>query len=311
MLLGRSLRWPGPATILCVVALVVTQPLAASAQNLPPQSPALPQPGDLALGEGVGSVLIGLSVRPAQPGPNTVLIYVLPVEGAVLAADVPVTLSIDGNAVPLEFCSRTCRAANVSLWGGEHLDLTADTSSGGTVGFDVPSLPPADGEALFEQMQDRMHRLRTFRSDETLRPATTPLETLYAFQAPDRMQTDLSNGSHSIFVGPLRYTRKDTDDTGWRAESIGVSLTVPAFVWDPGSTDAGPVAVHIVRSDNVDGFDTQVLAFFEQLGNYPFWFRLWVDADGLVRKAEMRGQGHFMNEHYTDFDAPLSIEPPT
>ena len=72
------------------------------------------------------------------------------------------------------------------------------------------------------------------------------------------------------------------------------------------------MAAHILGAENVDGSSTQVLAFFENLGpQYPFWFRLWTDADGLVHKAEMRGQGHFMDEHYTDFDAPFSIEPPT
>ena len=38
---------------------------------------------------------------------------------------------------------------------------------------------------------------------------------------------------------------------------------------------------------------------------------LWTDADGLVHRAEMRGQGHFMDEHYTDFDAPFTIQSPT
>ena len=72
------------------------------------------------------------------------------------------------------------------------------------------------------------------------------------------------------------------------------------------------VGAHVVGGDNVDGADTQVVAFFESLGPpYPVWFRLWTDADGLVHKAEMRGQGHFMDEHYTDFDAPFDIQPPT
>ena len=72
----------------------------------------------------------------------------------------------------------------------------------------------------------------------------------------------------------------------------------------------GAVATHLLGAENVDGVDRQVLAFFENLGQYPFWFRLWADADGLVHKAEMRGQGHFMDEHYTDFDAPFTIVRP-
>jgi len=83
-------------------------------------------------------------------------------------------------------------------------------------------------------------------------------------------------------------------------------------VWDPRLPTERFIGAHIVGADNIDGFETQVVAFFENLGvNSPFWFRLWADADGLVHRAEMRGQGHFMDEHYTDFDAPFSIQPPT
>ena len=99
-----------------------------------------------------------------------------------------------------------------------------------------------------------------------------------------------------------------------QAEDAGIPLQVPIYVWDPRPPAATNsfVGVHIVRGENLDGVDTHVLAFFEQLGvNYPFWFRLWADADGLVHRAEMRGQGHFMDEHYTDFDAPFTIQPPT
>ena len=155
-----------------------------------------------------------------------------------------------------------------------------------------------------------MHRLATFRSDETLRLAATPLETLYAFQAPDRMQMDVGNGSHSIFVGSARYSRSDTTGPIWQAEDIGVALQVPAYVWDPRAPNDLFIGAHVVGAENLDGFDTQVLAFFENLGQYPFWFRLWADTDGLVHRAEMRGQGHFMDEHYTSFDAPFTIEPP-
>ena len=134
---------------------------------------------------------------------------------------------------------------------------------------------------------------------------------MYAFQAPDRMQMDINNGSHTIFVGATRYMRDDRSGSTWHAEDAGIALPVPTFVWDQRTTTGAFVGAHILGTENVDGSSTQVLAFFENLGQYPFWFRLWTDADGLVHRAEMRGQGHFMDEHYTDFDAPFSIEPPT
>src|SRR6266852_7830097 len=262
-------------TAACLVALLLA-PLGVVAQTTSAGSPALPQSDDLTLADGAGNVLIALTVRPARPGLNTVLVHVLPLEGAAAAADVSVSLVINGQPVPLDFCSRTCRTADVTLAGGEHVDVVADSPSGGTAGFDLPALPAPDGSTLLQQMQDRMHLLRTFRSDEILRPAATPVETLYAFQAPDRMQMDLNSGSHTIFAGTTRYTRDDRSGSAWQAEDAGIALPVPTFVWDQRTAAAAFVGAHVLGTENVDGSTTQVLAFFENLGpQYPFWFRLW------------------------------------
>ena len=56
-------------------------------------------------------------VRPAQPGPNTLLVYVLPLEGPAAAADVPLSLAVSGQNVPLDTCSRTCRTTSLTLSG--------------------------------------------------------------------------------------------------------------------------------------------------------------------------------------------------
>jgi len=75
-----------------------------------PIGPALPQADDLTFGQNAGKVLVGLTVRPAQPGPNTLLLYVVPPEGPAAAADVPLSLTLDGEGVALDTCSRTCRS---------------------------------------------------------------------------------------------------------------------------------------------------------------------------------------------------------
>ena len=294
-----------------VISQLLGAPMGAAQAQVAgqPPSPGIPQDGDLTFAGGAGTVLIGLTLRPAQPGPNTLLLYVLPLEGASVAADVPVALAINGQAVPLEFCSRSCRTADVSLAGGEHLDVVTGTPAGGTAGFDLPSLPAPDGAALLQQVQDRMHRLRSYRIDETLGPAAPPLQAGYAFQAPDRMRLELANGSQTIFVGTNRYTRADPS-SAWQAEPVGVSLSVPSFTWDPSNPAERPVAVRVVGADEANGMPTQIVAFFQSTANTPLLFRLWADADGLVHRAEMYGQGHFMEDRYADFDAPLAIEPP-
>ena len=163
------------ASVACSAALPVSITAASPAASPAAASPALPQADDLTFGQDAGKVLVGLTVRPAQPGPNTLLVYVMPLEGPATAADVPLTLAVSGQNVPLDTCSRTCRTTSVTLVGGEHIDVVAGGASGGTAAFDLPTLPAQNGTALLQQVQDRMHQLHTYRVDATLGPATPPL----------------------------------------------------------------------------------------------------------------------------------------
>ena len=307
------------ALILVSVVYALGRPAIPTGSNAPATasvtatatstSPALPAAEDLTFGQNAGKVLIGLTVRPGQPGENTLLVYVSPLGGPSAAADVPLHMSVGGQSVSLDTCSRTCRTATVTLTGGEHIDVVADGADGGTAAFDVPALPAPDGGLLLRQVQDRMHQLRTYRVAETLGPANPALQANYVFEAPDRMQLSPVNGDTTVWVGPMRYTRK-ADSATWEADNFGASLPVPSFIWDVPESGGTYTGAHVVGTDTVDGVQTQVLTFFVDLPQTPAWFRLWSDASGLVHRASMRAQGHFMEHLYTDFDAPLSIEPP-
>ena len=251
----------------------------------------------------------GLTVRPGRPGPNTLLVYVVPLEGPAAAATIPISIAVAGRSVAVDTCSRTCRTANLMLLGGEHIDVIAGGAAGGTASFDLPALPAADGAPLLQQVQDRMHRLRSYRVDETLGPAQPPLHATYTFEAPDRMQVDFASGASSVWIGPTRY-RRDATAGPWLAEAVGISPPIPSFVWDLPGPDGAYVGAHVVGSEAVDGVDTQVLAFSWSAGQTLAWFRLWADTDGLVHRAAMRAQGHFMDHHYAGFDSPPIIEPP-
>jgi hypothetical protein len=96
----RRFRLATGALAVCLILSLAAMPAAVAAQNSPPASPALPQGDDLTLADGAGNVLIGLTARPAQPGPNTVLVHVLPLEGPAVAADVSVSLVINGQRRP-------------------------------------------------------------------------------------------------------------------------------------------------------------------------------------------------------------------
>ena len=110
-------------------------------------------------------------------------------------------------------------------------------------------------------------------------------------------------------MGSTRYTRQ-VDSGTWQAEDFGTSLPVPSYVWDIPDSGGTYVGAHIVGADTVDGVEAHVMTFFLDLPQTPVWFRLWLDPSGLVRRASMRAQGHFMDHRYTDFNTALSIEPP-
>src|SRR5260370_5346141 len=119
----------GAAAAACLIVLLAAMPSVVAAQPTPPASPALPQGDDLTLADGAGNVLVGLTVRPAQPGPNTVLVHVLPLEGAATAADVSVILAVNGQPVPLDSSSRTCRTPVLPLLAADHFALLAPNPS--------------------------------------------------------------------------------------------------------------------------------------------------------------------------------------
>jgi len=192
------------AGVACAAAVPTASPAsttaASPAATAAAASPALPQADDLTFGQDAGKVLVGLTVRPAHPGPNTLLVYVLPLEGPATAADVPLSLAISGQNIPLDTCSRTCRTTTVTLVGGEHIDVVAGGASGGTAAFDLPTLPAQDGTALLQQVQDRMHQLHTYRVDETLGPATPPLRAAYSFEA-----RGVTSTSHALSQSVVQY----------------------------------------------------------------------------------------------------------
>lgn len=110
-----------------------------------------------------------------------------------------------------------------------------------------------------------------------------------------------------IVIGSTRYLRS-SPDAPWERQTGGPGLSVPSLIWDYFEPFVGP---RVIRQARVEGIDTTVVSFFggAERGT-PVWFRLWIDDDGLVRRAEMRAQGHFMDHRFHGFDAPITIRPP-
>jgi hypothetical protein len=316
---GAALAAAGPAT----GARRSPPPVAAAPLPAATPGPWPPQDGDLTLGGAAGDVLVGLTLRPGEPGSNEVYVYVLPVLGETAAAAVAAELWLRGRPLPLGACSPACRRALVELVGGERLEVRVAGPTGGAAVFALPGLPAPDGAALLARLQERMHALQTYRVEEWLGPLDVPREprvhTDYAFQAPDRMRLEVDSGFQRVWVGGARYARDVGGDPAapWRLEQKGTALRVPRFDWDPlPAIGARPVAARVVGGAPPDGgdaqADTRAVSFFMQIGpQNPTWYLLWVDGEGLVRRAQMLTQAaHFMDHRYYDFDAPLVVQPP-
>jgi len=155
-----------------------------------------------------------------------------------------------------------------------------------------------------------MHHLTTLGYTEVLSSGLVgaPLRSSYQQQAPDRLRVQNSTGSKTVWVGTTMYLQRHPGE-GWIAQPDSAPYTVPSFVWDYLPTRF--LDPRIVGAAQVDGVATKILAFFGPSDSAPIWFRLWVDPAGLVRRAEMRAAGHFMDQRYDHFDAPLAIEAPS
>jgi copper transport protein len=267
---------------------------------------ALPQQGDLTFGGNAGEVLVGLSLRPGEPGRNEVFVYLLPLEGEQAAAAIPAAIAIAGEPkVSMQDCGPTCRRSELELSGGERLLVTVGGSSGGEVGFRLPSLPAPSGRGLLLRTQARIHALDSYRMREELSSGGEPIRSDYAFLAPDRARIDVADRSTTVFIGDTRYLREGTGP--WQVQRNTPSLSVPIFTWDSFHPWMDPA---IVGSGRIDGRPTRVLSFFGSSGSTPGWFRLWIAQDGLVLQAQMRAQGHFMSQEFGEFDSPFRIRAP-
>lgn len=290
------------ALIMTAAALISPTATVLSAEAAA-DPPSIPRRGDLTLGGRAGTVLVGLTIRPGQPGPADVLVHVVPL-GSPEEERLDVELTINGVAVPLDRCGGTCRRGVAELAGGEAVRVTVAGEGGGTQEFALPQLPAPPGDALLEQATRRMRALETYRIEETLGPADPPLRSDYAVQAPDRLRLEMETGQHTVRVGDRMFTRRAADED-WEIRSVPM-LEVPSHIWD----HPGAVAVRVVGRDTVDGAPTDVITFMIQVAGSPIWYRLWVDEEGLVPRAEMRARGHFMDHRYHAFNEPVDIQAP-
>jgi len=295
------------AALLAAFPLPPTAAARQAAAAATAASPAgLPQPGQVTLGGNAGSVLVGLTLEPGQPGSNRVMVYLFPLQGANAAGALVANLTANGTTRPLTGCGSTCREATLSLSGDDELEVDVLGPAGGRATFTLPSLPAPSGDALISGMQSAMHGLRSYAASETLSSGIGSIHSEYASQAPDRSRWTVEQTSQTVSIGTTQYTR-EAQDQPWSKQTGLPPLTIPSFVWDyfQPLTNA-----RVVGQTTVDGAAATGVAAFGSRSGTAIWFTFWIDGDGLVRRVDMHAPGHFMTDHYVRFNAPEDITAP-
>lgn len=299
-------------TVVVAAAILAAYPLpparlAEAAAVAEGSQAAFPRDGDLTLGTDTGRTLVGLTLRPGLPGPNQALVYVVPPGGEEAAVALDVQLQVgDQDPVRLDRCGTACRTATVTVDGDETLQIIVEGEHDPAV-IRLPDLPAPDGTGIVKLLTERMSRLTSLRYQEVLGPADPPIRSTVEMVAPDRIRVVIANSAtEQIRIADTFYQRRGAFEP-WEM-SEGPSVTVPAYVWDyPDKTAAA-----VIGRQDLGDEPIRVVSFFVNAGeDLPIWYRLWVDDSGLVHRAEMRAEGHFMDHTYTHFDDRIAITAPT
>ena len=287
----------------------------ASASELTTTDPVLAELGArdaLSIGAASGPFIVGLTVLPPRPGPAEVRVQVLGVEAGDGLRDARFSATAGGAPVEAalgQVCGVGCFAGTTTLTkeGVWLLNVEIDSNRGPIeISASVP-LPAPDGATALARTLAAEESLKSAVMTERLTSSANgpAYVSTYRFQAPDRAEITL-NDSAQIFIGEERFSR---DGNGpWEK----AAFPPPGFSWPSGYYSdfwKGAVAARIVGTDTVDGVPTQILTFLRP--DVPAWFRVWVNqSDGIIRREEMRAEGHIMDHTFADLNGPINVEPP-
>lgn len=273
--------------------------------------PVLEQLGNrdaLSLASASGPFVMGLTILPPEPGPVEFRLQVLGLEAGDAPRDARISASgPDTFETSLEPCGLGCFAGHGSLaaglWNIEASVTTNRDVAAMTVQMPMPSL---DGAAELGRAISAMESLGSARLIERLQGSLAGETYLsdYQFQSPDRMRITTAR-SDRVVIGARDFQR-EPDGTWKEVEWPGSPFTWPGSYYRDFWTNAA--AVRITGTEIVDHVPSRIVTFVRP--EIPAWFRIWVGMDdGLVRRMEMRAEGHLMDHEWAP-NAQVSIEPP-
>ena len=287
----------------------------ASAASLTTTDPVLAELGGreaLSIADASGPFIVGLTVLPPRPGPAEIRVQVLGLDAGDGLGNVRFTAGSGDTSVTVtlaESCGLGCFAGTATFEkaGDWRLAVSIDSNRGPiSIEASVP-LPAPDGSVALTRALNGEEGLKTAVLTEKLRGSTEgpTIVSTYRLQAPDRAEITY-NDSTQILAGLEQFRR--TGSGPW----VRSTFPAPGFSWPTGYYRdfwAGATAVRILGTDTVDGVPSEIIGFVRP--DIPAWFRVWVGtSDGLVRRADMRADGHIMNQTYAQLNGPVTVQTP-
>jgi len=169
---------------------------------------------------------------------------------------------------------------------------------------------------LLVRVQNTMNRLRSLHQYEQVTSGPGSLAgTHFRLQAPNRFAYRTNVGSEAITIGKRSWDKIEVNGTSirgaahpWKRSSYsGGGPPFTTHTWFRFTPYAQSVRLLGLRREH--GQQIADIALYDQ--GTPTWWRLRMDLGSMrVPRARLIAQGHFMTEHYYDFNRPMTIVPP-
>jgi hypothetical protein len=266
----------------------------------------------LSIADATGPYVVGLTISPAHAGPVDARVAILSTNPSDVFSDVSIHAagpesSSDVLALRPIGSGVFAGVGRIERDGDWSFNVSFGARGGSSRVTLAATLPAPDGSGVLAEAFAAEERLTSARLHETLRSqvGSAPISADYQFRAPDSF-TFTVDGTSEVDIGALAY-RQDQQGAPWSVDNSGFAFGWPSPYFREAWARA--TAARVVGTGVIDGVASHVVAFVRP--DLPAWFELWVgDSDGLVRREDMRAEGHLMEHDYSGFNAPTQITAP-
>jgi hypothetical protein len=284
---------------------------AGTAQPVATSVPTLPDlPRAVTLGGEAGDLAVGLFVERSTTGSSALGATVLGGDG-LASNGLKLTFEAQGHSGSAratgQACGGGCYTARIPVAAPMHVTVRIERPNRPPVSatFELPpGWPLPSATSLVLRAAQTYSSLRSVVYDETLASDPThSISTHWKLEAPNRLSYQIAGGAAGVVIGNRRW---DQDRPGDRWQSSAQTpLRLPLPPWR-----GQPVNAHVLGTATVDGRPAVVVSFLTR-GYAPTWFTLTLDERTMrLLDLSMVTTAHFMNQRYTGFNVPPSIQPP-